>query len=373
MRVALLLLLASKATGLTVPQGLAATQLRPAVAHVNFQTSQLSAHAAFEAAVQLCEERAAAPAGAAALSADVPWLLRRCFDADFENIIRDGTKLVTNVTCMMPLDVAAGSRCFDNDLVQLPLRPGRVCDGGCCSGACSRVILPDFLSRDEAYSFRDQLDNVMVPIEEHPHHNLYLMSCAAAGNVRTTLSFVRIVEKLRRMIAHEYGLDLSSLAPKQTFVSRLSCESADASSQPVHCDESSHGCFHYSTVLYLSTQGEEFDGGSFAFTDPSDDDDGIHSRSGERRVMSGLSPQSGLAVAFSSGWENLHYVEPITSGVRYAMPTFFSTVAREEMVRRPVAVDDDAVIAEELWRCCLMPESEDDFRRLLREWHWLLA
>ena len=113
-------------------------------------------------------------------------------------------------------------RCFDNDLVQLPLRPGRVCDGGCCSGACSRVILPDFLSRDEAYSFRDQLDNVMVPIEEHPHHNLYLMSCAAAGNVRTTLSFVRIVEKLRRMIAHEYGLDLSSLAPKQTFVSRLS-------------------------------------------------------------------------------------------------------------------------------------------------------
>ena len=109
MRVALLLLLASKATGLTVPQGLAATQLRPAIAHVNFQTSQLSADAAFEAAVQLCEERAAAPAGAAALSADVPWLLRRCFDADFENIIRDGTKLVTNVTCMMPLDVAAGS------------------------------------------------------------------------------------------------------------------------------------------------------------------------------------------------------------------------------------------------------------------------
>ena len=90
-------------------------------------------------------------------------------------------------------------------------------------------------------------------------------------------------------------------------------------------------------------------------------------------MLSGLSPQSGLAVAFSSGWENLHYVEPITSGVRYAMPTFFSTVAREEMVRRPVAVDDDAVIAEELWRCCLMPESEDDFRRLLREWHWLLA
>ena len=136
MRVALLLLLASKATGLTVPQGLAATQTRPAVAHINFQTSQqLSADAAFEAAVQLCEERAAAPAGAAALSADVPWLLRRCFDADFENIIRDGTKLVTNVTCMMPLDVAAGSRCFDNDLVQLPLRPGRVCDGGCCSSS----------------------------------------------------------------------------------------------------------------------------------------------------------------------------------------------------------------------------------------------
>eukprot|EP00966_Prymnesium_polylepis_P071825 1668115-Prymnesium_polylepis.1 len=78
----------------------------------------------------------------------------------------------------------------------------------------------------------------MPDINEHRHHNMYLMASAAAGDVRTTLTFVRLLERMRRVIAHEYGLCLSSVAPRQTFVSRIS-ESGDATRQSLHVDESS--------------------------------------------------------------------------------------------------------------------------------------
>jgi len=37
--------------------------------------------------------------------------------------------------------------------------------------------------------------------------------------VRTSLLFVRLVERMRRSIAHEFGLPLSTVTPLQTFVS----------------------------------------------------------------------------------------------------------------------------------------------------------
>ena len=44
------------------------------------------------------------------------------------------------------------------------------------------------------------------------------------------------------------------------------------------------------------------------------------------RLLTKLAPVQGRALLFTSGWENVHYVERVTEGVRYALPAFFRTV-----------------------------------------------
>ena len=53
------------------------------------------------------------------------------------------------------------------------------------------------------------------------------------------------------------------------------------------------------------------------------------------RVLSPLEPAIGSTVIFSSGWENMHYVEPLAGGTRLAVPIFF--VTREEYEERGAA------------------------------------
>lgn len=324
-----------------------------------------AAEAAFEAAVAHCEARARTQALDASLSADVPRLLRRVFAADFERLLHS-KKIVQNVTCMRPQVDGIGTGLFDDDLMRVPLTSGRVCANGNCCDTCSRLTFPQFATPAECEAFRQQLATLMAPVEQHPHHNLYLMACSAAGDVRTTLTFLRLVERMRRALAHEYGLPLPQLTPRQTFVSRIThaCEER----QSLHADEASVPSYHYSCVLYLSSQLEDFEGGCFTFSDPPSYLD-LEGR-GERQLRR-LAPVSGLAVAFTSGWENMHFVEPISTGCRFAVPAFFTTASvGGESTAESL---DDAAIAETLWQSALMPESEDDARQLLRQWHRLLA
>ena len=121
--------------------------------------------AAFEAAVQLCEEYERGPQDRP-LSADVPALLRRAFDADFAALqLRE--KLTQNVTCMQPHDEGRGYELFDDALQELPLKPGRVCEGGACGEACSRVTFPVFSTPEEALAFRTELDAAITPPVHH--------------------------------------------------------------------------------------------------------------------------------------------------------------------------------------------------------------
>ena len=89
------------------------------------------------------------------------------------------------------------------------------------------------------------------------------------------------------------------------------------------------------------------------------------------RVLSPLSPSRGLAVFFSSGWENMHQVAPVLSGTRFAVPAFFVTKAAD--ADATADIDDDAATADALWRSLLRPESEADFKQIFARWHALLA
>merc|ERR1711862_643605 len=96
------------------------------------------------------------------------------------------------------------------------------------------------------------------------------------------------------------------------------------------------------------------------------------------RTLTSFQPTRGSAVIFSSGWENMHEVEKITSGTRYAVPCFFTTcpvpeAAYEQMaVGKPKTNED---IADD-WLHLLLAhrqetpvESMGRVKELLMKWH----
>ena len=111
----------------------------------------------------------------------------------------------------------------------------------------------------------------------------------------------------------------------------------------------------------LASQGEDFEGGTLHFSDAPGEEGG-----GGERVLTPLSPQRGAAIIFSSGWENMHVVEPLVSGERIAVPSFFTTQKPEGVTGPPD--DPDA-----LWQAFLTPDSAGDVRSFMFHWHELMA
>lgn len=120
--------------------------------------------------------------------------------------------------------------------------------------------------------------------------------------------------RIQTAIAETFGLDSSLLyLTKPTFFSRIN--STDAKTQHdeywhPHIDKVTYGSFDYTSLLYLSDYGSDFTGGRFIFMD----------QNGNRTVE----PRAGRVSFFSSGSENLHRVEKVTWGTRYAITVSFT-------------------------------------------------
>jgi len=148
----------------------------------------------------------------------------------------------SNVTCMRPRGGQHDDSVFigDQALLAMDLEPGRLCEGGACCDACSRVQLSSLASAAECAEIMSHADLLMPPgnsgeerhtpeaiVESeirrssHYQHNLPLHLTAAAGDIALQLLFIRLIERLRRATAHEYGLPLRKLALTQSFVSRM--------------------------------------------------------------------------------------------------------------------------------------------------------
>jgi hypothetical protein len=98
------------------------------------------------------------------------------------------------------------------------------------------------------------------------------------------------------------------------------------------------------------------------------------------RKLTPFHPTRGAAVIFSSGWENMHEVEKITSGIRYAVPCFFTTCpvpeqAYEQMNVGKPKTDED--IADDWLHLLLAHRKEEPIesvgrvKELLMKWHYM--
>lgn len=376
------------------------------------------------------------------ISANATNMLHHIFDADLVNLLqREQTR--TNLTCMKP-DEGGGTGAAakkmnyifdDGDHKNLPLEEGRRCEGGTCCDKCSRNIFPTFASNKESSLA------AFPELASLTFNDLEKVSSA------TIVQFVRLVERVRRTMAYEYGLDLSTLLPLQAYSRKYVAGTTqqgggggEGDFVTLHTDEATHEGYHYSCVIYLSTHNVDFEGGAFVFNDPAKeegdedvdgDGNGVVSssvsssdnvrvddeeedyevdealleaiRSGELpdepvpteeseyscleeeirkagREFTPFYPTKGSAVIFSSGWENMHEVEKITSGVRYAVPAFFTTcpvpeAAYDQMkVGKPKTEED---IADD-WLHLLLAhrkeapmESVGRVKELLMKWHYM--
>lgn len=252
-----------------------------------------TADAAFWAAVAAVE----AASEDEPLSAEVPRLLHQVFDADMQLLLsRD--KLATNVTCQQPaehgvLAAAEGMKyIFDRDEhANLPLREGRRCDGGSCCDACSRVTFPSFALPAE------------TDLEMFPQLEDFSFNACGTSATATILNFCRLVERMRRSIAHEYGLSLSTVLPLQAY----SRPYRDESVVPLHTDEATHASYHYSCVLYLTTQNEDFEGGSFLWNDPAAEGEAVQADAAADAARAELSTARAEFQAAEKRWRGLEF------------------------------------------------------------------
>ncbi|XP_060795873.1 urotensin-2 receptor 2 [Neoarius graeffei] len=120
--------------------------------------------------------------------------------------------------------------------------------------------------------------------------------------------------RIQRVVAETFGLDSSKLyLTKPTFFSRINSTSAKTTHDEYwhpHIDKVTYGSFDYTSLLYLTDYGVDFGGGRFIFMDPN-----------SNRTVE---PRAGRVSFFSSGSENLHRVEKVAWGTRYAITVSFT-------------------------------------------------
>ncbi|XP_061665391.1 urotensin-2 receptor 2 [Syngnathoides biaculeatus] len=121
-------------------------------------------------------------------------------------------------------------------------------------------------------------------------------------------------KRIQTLIAEEFGLDQALMyLTKPTFFSRINSTIAKTQHDEYwhpHIDKVTYGSFDYTSLLYLSDYGVDFTGGRFVFMD----------QDGNKTVE----PKAGRVSFFSSGSENLHRVEKVTWGTRYAITVSFT-------------------------------------------------
>ncbi|XP_044270433.1 2-oxoglutarate and iron-dependent oxygenase domain-containing protein 3-like [Tribolium madens] len=161
--------------------------------------------------------------------------------------------------------------------------------------------------------------------------NIYTLKGSEKFITASDLTIYKIVKnKIKHAIAENFGIDKESLyLTHPTFFSKLSnLESKTPHDEywHIHVDKETYESFHYTSLLYLTDFNVEFKGGRFVFVD--------NAEKPMKNVT--VEPRKGRVLMFTSGAENPHFVERVTSGVRYAITVSF-TCDKTKSISDPTA------------------------------------
>ncbi|XP_059719984.1 2-oxoglutarate and iron-dependent oxygenase domain-containing protein 3 [Haemorhous mexicanus] len=121
-------------------------------------------------------------------------------------------------------------------------------------------------------------------------------------------------QRILQRIAQVFGISSSAMyLTKPTFFSRMNSTAAKTTHDEYwhpHVDKVTYGSFDYTSLLYLSDYSKDFGGGRFVFMDADSNKT--------------VEPRAGRVSFFTSGSENLHRVERVRWGTRFAITISFS-------------------------------------------------
>lgn len=205
---------------------------------------------------------------------------------------------------------------------------------GCSPQSCGRAVTDAVVSREEALALRRLAERGLALagseggasiLDLHSGAlsmgkqfvNIYRYFGEQIGDVFSQEDFQLYRDVRRRIqetIAQTFGLNSELMfLTKPTFFSRINCTEAKTQHDEYwhpHVDKVTYGSFDYTSLLYLSDYGSDFTGGRFIFMDSD----------GNRTVE----PRAGRLSFFSSGSENIHRVEKVSWGTRFAITVSFT-------------------------------------------------
>ena len=166
-----------------------------------------------------------------------------------------------------------------------------------------------------ALSYQDKFVDVWSVFNNTPEARAYRRSELSA--------YANVVGRVGELAKAQFGVTTPLHLTSPTFFSRISGEKPPITQHDeywhTHIDLEQYGSFVFTALLYLSTSGEDFEGGSFDFLPRGAAD-------GDPAVLptSTVKPRKGRLVLFTSGSEHPHRVTRVTSGTRLALTIAFT-------------------------------------------------
>lgn len=236
--------------------------------------------------------------------------------------------LQSNVTCAAR---AGGDGSGITGLCGSPRRAGR----------CARFVVDDAVPAELVRELRDLIQWLVkeawgagagppsvvdlhaetISYKENFVNLTQLMEFKQANFTQAQLQAYQDVRQiLREQLSQLFGLSTEGLMHDMTFFSQINASKKAKTMHDEywhsHIDTEQYGTFAYTTLLYLNTQYEDFQGGEFIFEER---------RYGDTiQPAASVEPRSGRLVVFTSDAENPHKVLPVTQGVRLAMTSAFT-------------------------------------------------
>uniref|UniRef100_A0A8C9XIL9 2-oxoglutarate and iron dependent oxygenase domain containing 3 n=1 Tax=Sander lucioperca TaxID=283035 RepID=A0A8C9XIL9_SANLU len=186
---------------------------------------------------------------------------------------------------------------------------------GCTPVKCGRAVTDGVVTREEAQILRRLAERGLALAGSEGGASILDLHSGALSMGKQFVNIYRNVRgRIQAVIAETFGLDPTLMyLTKPTFFSRINSTTAKTQHDEYwhpHIDKVTYGSFDYTSLLYLSDYGTDFTGGRFIFMD----------QNNNRTVE----PRAGRVSFFSSGTENLHRVEKVTWGTRYAITVSFT-------------------------------------------------
>lgn len=123
------------------------------------------------------------------------------------------------------------------------------------------------------------------------------------------------VDRIKHIIYKQFNQTIIYLA-KPSFISRITNKpvlTANDEYYHTHVDTQQYDNFVYTALVYLNTHNNDYTGGEFTFVDQYTQVN-IHT----------IQPYIGQLLLFTSGSENIHRVEKVNTGIRYALTIAFT-------------------------------------------------